>query len=198
MSFRKEIKFRLTKSDLLILKNELLKKGMNNLYPKRIVHSCYFDTRSLSLFHYSDEGVLPRKKIRLRWYNNQKILFKECKYSSIEGRFKESNIFKEKSFEKRYESFFKDKEVGLVFPTLLVSYSREYFNYKKVRITFDYDINYLNLISKVNKKLVDPENVMEVKSLHTTSDEYIDSLINIQPSRFSKYCRGVILTNLQI
>lgn len=197
MSFRKEVKFRLTKSDLLILKNELLEKGMTNLYPKRLVYSCYFDTKSLSLFNHSDEGVLPRKKVRLRWYNKEKTLFKETKYSSIEGRFKKSNIFLERSFDKKFESFFKDKDIGLIYPSLLVSYTREYYSYKKVRITFDYDIKYLNLITNINKKMIDYENVMEIKSENTTSDEYIESLINVQSSRFSKYCRGILLTNIK-
>ena len=74
MSFRKEKKFKLTKSDLSLLKVELLHKGMKFLHPKREINSCYFDTNNLKMFHDSEEGILPRKKIRLRWYKNNELL----------------------------------------------------------------------------------------------------------------------------
>ena len=70
MSFRKELKFKLTFSDQKLLKHKLLSKGMKNLYPKRIVKSIYFDTRDLTFFHESNEGVLPKKKLRIRSYND--------------------------------------------------------------------------------------------------------------------------------
>ena len=71
MSFRKEKKFKLNKSELKFLKSSLIKNGMSELYPKRIISSCYFDTLNLKIFHDSEEGILPRKKIRLRWYGDQ-------------------------------------------------------------------------------------------------------------------------------
>ena len=43
MSFRKENKFRLTVSDMKLLKSELISKGMAELYPEREVQ--------LSLIH---------------------------------------------------------------------------------------------------------------------------------------------------
>ena len=52
--------------------------------------SIYFDNRTLDMFSDSEEGNLPRKKIRLRSYppnSNKKNL--EIKISSIEGRFKD-------------------------------------------------------------------------------------------------------------
>ena len=88
MSFRKEKKFRLSTSDMLKLKNDLFKTGMTTLHKPRKVNSCYFDTQHLTLYHESEEGVLPRKKIRIRWYNNDRKFSKETKISSIEGRYK--------------------------------------------------------------------------------------------------------------
>ena len=40
MSFRKEKKFKLSQSELNLLKFSLIKKGMQVLYPKRIIKSC--------------------------------------------------------------------------------------------------------------------------------------------------------------
>lgn len=88
MSFRKELKFKLTFSDQKLLKHKLLSKGMKNLYPKRIVKNIYFDTRDLTFFHESNEGILPRKKVRIRSYNDEKTFYQEIKYTSEKGRYK--------------------------------------------------------------------------------------------------------------
>ena len=66
MSFRKEIKSTLNKSKLNYLLTWIKNKGGETLYPERIINSVYFDTRNLNMYYESIEGVLPRKKIRLR------------------------------------------------------------------------------------------------------------------------------------
>ena len=94
MSFRKEKKYKLTFSDQNILKNKLIDKGMKILYPKRTVNSVYFDTNNLDFYLNSEEGVLPRKKIRLRWYNKDiKKISKEIKISSVKEGLKFLNLF---------------------------------------------------------------------------------------------------------
>ena len=195
MSFRKEIKFKLTKSELYILKNNLLKRGMRQIYPNRTINSCYFDTENLKMFHESEEGVLPRKKIRFRWYSNKFICNKEIKISSIEGRYKiihtENAI---SSISLKSHRFF-EKDYGMLNSRLIVSYKREYFLYKDLRITFDTDIQYENIKSKCQPIFKENECVVEVKTDHNTSGDYIEKFINIQPSRFSKYCRGIYLIN---
>ena len=98
MSFRKEKKFRLTLSDQKILKSSLLTLGMRELFPSRIINSTYFDTDHLDMYINSEEGILPRKKIRVRWYGTKKSLKKETKVSSIEGRYKLSEPFISKNF----------------------------------------------------------------------------------------------------
>ena len=50
MSFRKEIKYRLTLSDQKMLKNDLFRKGMKLLFAKRKINSLYFDTDNLDFF----------------------------------------------------------------------------------------------------------------------------------------------------
>ena len=88
MSFRKEKKYRLSFSDLASVKKQLFQTGMVSLHPTRLINSCYFDNSELRLFHESEEGILPRKKFRIRWYNKSNIFTEEIKISSIEGRFK--------------------------------------------------------------------------------------------------------------
>ena len=71
MSFRKELKFSLYSSEMKLMKsNFFLRKDFKKLFPEREVNSCYFDTYNFDLFRLSLDGIYPRKKVRLRWYNN--------------------------------------------------------------------------------------------------------------------------------
>ena len=92
MSFRKEKKFALSYSDLQEIKKKMFNLGMEKLFPSRIINNCYFDTKNLNIFFDSEEGVLPRKKIRVRWYEKKLEFKKEVKVSSIEGRYKYDDL----------------------------------------------------------------------------------------------------------
>ena len=196
MSYRKEKKYRLSLSDMAYLKNYLLNEGMKSLFPQRVIKSCYFDTENLTFYQESEEGVLPRKKIRIRWYNNESTYTKEVKISSIEGRFKYTKDQQSiDSFEKICQIKFFDKDYGLVSPSLMVSYKREYFELSKMRLTFDTNLSYQYLRSHFSKTFRDPECVMEVKVPMSCTDDYIESLVNHPTSRFSKYSRGLLFLN---
>ena len=66
MSFRREIKTTLNRSKYFKLINWIYDNGGKVLHPERIINSIYFDNTNLHMYHQSVEGVLPRKKIRLR------------------------------------------------------------------------------------------------------------------------------------
>ena len=77
---RQEIKFLVNKKFIFDLK---LEKKINKLYPSRIINSIYFDTINLDFFHDSEEGISPRKKVRVRYYNNNfEDLNLEIKYTN--------------------------------------------------------------------------------------------------------------------
>lgn len=191
MSFRKEKKFKLSQSELNLLKFSLIKKGMELLYPKRIIKSCYFDTRNLKMFYQSEEGILPRKKIRYRWYNNEVEVNKEIKISSIEGRYKEKIFIDCLNISKLHQNTLYDKDYGVIYPCLNIKYFREYYVYKKIRLTFDSNIEYEKINSKISLKSIDRYCVMEIKACNNINDDYLEEIISKQPERFSKYCRGV-------
>ena len=195
MSFRKEKKFRLTLSDFQILKFDLFEKGMKELYPERKVQSYYYDTKDLKMFEDSDEGILPRKKIRVRKYNQENIYIKEIKITSEEGRYKITKPLKDTSNKINYFENFFDNQYGLLIPTLFVSYFRKYYIFDNLRITFDRNISYQNLRTNLGISTIDPECVMEIKTDILTEDDFIFKIINIPTSRFSKYCRGIIKSN---
>ena len=83
---------------------------------------------------------------------------------------------------------------GCLKPKLIVTYSREYYSFKNIRLTFDYDITYEDLRSNFNQSFFDKENVLEIKADIFTSIEKLESLIKVPSSRFSKYCRGILRT----
>ena len=157
--------------------------------------SIYFDNYKLSSYHDSMEGVIPRKKIRLRWYDNIKNKLKnsnlEKKINSIEGKFKKvekatnpSNILKLGILDNGY---------GLCFPVLQVDYNREYFKIFDIRITVDTKIRYKNFKEEhfFNQYHNDDEIVLEAKALNTNIKNFVDENIYFEKIRFSKYCNAI-------
>ena len=195
MGYRIEEKYRLTRSEQAYLKKKLFDNGLSTLYPPRSINSCYFDTNDLRTFFDSDEGSLPRKKIRFRWYENDNVLAEEVKISSVEGRYKTIKKFNDEGFSKTYEKIIYDQMYGLLKPSLLIKYLREYYILNNLRITFDKNITYTDLRGLTKKRVIDPECVMEIKTSAFTSQDFIKKIFNYPTSRFSKYCRGILLLN---
>ena len=98
MSFRIEEKFTIKKSRLFEFKNYLFSKNAKTLFHKRKIKSLYFDNDNYKMYNESIEGSLPRKKIRIRNYLD-KNFFLEIKISSVEGRFKKSNLISKEKFD---------------------------------------------------------------------------------------------------
>jgi SPX domain protein involved in polyphosphate accumulation len=197
MSFRKEKKYKLTIFEFNNLKKLLIKKGMQKIYNKRFINSLYYDTKQRDMFYHSEEGVMPRKKIRIRWYNSEMNFKIEKKISSIDGRYKITNnlpIDKIENFPKNIS----DQLYGLLTPSLRVSYEREYFYLSGMRITFDTSIKYQNYRYFSLNDFNDPESVVEIKVSMDTSDDFIESLIPYPTTRFSKYSRGLLISQINI
>ena len=195
MSFRKEKKIRLSYGDFFKIQNEMISKGFVELHPTRIVNSLYFDNENLSFFVDSEEGVLPRKKIRVRWYDDDFNFTKETKISSIEGRYKSTkSSLHFTNLNDLYEREFFDRSYGRLKPKLYVSYEREYLKLNSIRLTFDKNITYKFYKTNFEFELRDNECVMEIKVSENCSDDYINKFIVYNTSRFSKYSRGVLIS----
>ena len=192
MSYRKEKKFKLTKSEINKVKKDLNRLGMRKLYLNRKINSIYFDNKNFDIFKDSEEGVLPRKKIRVRWYDQKAEFKKEIKISSSEGRFKINKKLNQiKSKENIENLLFFDQTYGSLNAKILISYVREYYKFKNLRITFDENISYTNLKDLSFNSYDENYCVMEIKSAFETSDDYIEKIFNYTNSRFSKYCNGI-------
>ena len=197
MSYRKEKKFKLTKSEINKVKKDLNRLGMRKLYLNRKINSIYFDNKNFDIFKDSEEGVLPRKKIRVRWYDQKAEFKKEIKISSSEGRFKINKKLNQiKSKENIENLLFFDQTYGSLNAKILISYVREYYKFKNLRITFDENISYTNLKDLSFNSYDENYCVMEIKSAFETSDDYIEKVFSYTNSRFSKYCNGINNLNL--
>ena len=195
MSFRKEKKIRVTVNEFFKLKSLLQQKGMKALFKPRVISSIYLDTVDMNMFHDSEEGVLPRKKVRIRWYDEDKKFTLENKTSSIEGRFKVTSKLDSSLLDNEIKIKHRmDSQYGLIQPILKVSYERSYFMLNNMRITFDKNITYQYLRTENNRKYFEPERVVEIKIPISCSDDFVEKHIPYPTARFSKYSRGLLLS----
>ena len=147
MSFRKEEKLRINKNQLFNLLDWVDNNGGYKLFDSRIVSSTYFDNDELRMFKDSEEGTVPRKKIRIRSYSRrdhtQESSSLEVKISSVEGRYKtRTNLF---NLKKSLQMGILDKDYGICKPRVRVTYKRTYIKIHNVRLTIDQDIEYIKV-----------------------------------------------------
>ena len=142
---------------------------------------------------------MPRKKIRIRWYNHEAEFTKETKVSSFEGRFKTSERVNNLSLKDGFYNLnYIDPDYGLIEPVIKISYIRTYFQLQKLRVTFDKSITYLDTNFPEKGVFSDSENVVEIKVPSDCGDDYIQNIISNPTERFSKYCRGILMNQGQL
>ena len=187
---RHEIKFIINKKEKI---NFINKNHLNKIFPDRIVESIYFDTKDLQFFSLSEEGVTPRFKIRLRGYNNEKPSNLEIK--------KTKNYHREKIILKNFQfnSFELHKTLksmginNIVDQKIRVKYLRSYYELKDLgRITMDENIEFFYPSKEFRNPKKINKIILEVKIQRKEIDKnYVEKIINLKESRFSKYCVGI-------
>lgn len=196
MSFRIEEKLNINKSNLGAFEKWIADREAKKIHPDRIIKSIYFDNESLDMHYESEEGVVPRKKIRIRNYiskeNDNKTFFLEKKINSPEGRFKTSKkIFNHDYF---LRNGFFEPGYGACKPKITIKYSRSYYKVFDVRVTIDQNIQYFKYNSKIKKN--DENIVVEIKSQNLDIVSHIEKKLPFSRTRFSKYSRGVLQTKI--
>jgi len=186
VSFRIEEKTILNRSDyfhfLKILENNNIKK----MFPTRKIQSLYFDNYSNKMFVDSEEGITPRKKIRIRKYNNTKKYCLEIKINSPEGKFK--NTKKINDINRYIDNGYFDNLYGLCFPKIWISYIRDYYFFNGSRITIDKEITYEHF-NKTFLKKSEKQIILEIKNKNIY--KIYDENFNFTRYRFSKYSEGM-------
>lgn len=193
MSFRIEEKLLIDPQRLGDLYSWITANSGHTLYGKRLVFSTYFDNTAMSMFHDSEEGSLPRKKIRIRSYGTtshvgvEKSL--EIKVSSVEGRFKTSRGVDEIELADLLTAGYFDEEYGMCRPVSCVAYMREYFAIARVRLTVDQDIRYRPVDSEFwfNEGAI----AVEIKAPYGSHYDYLEQKFPFRRTRFSKYARSI-------
>lgn len=195
MTFRIEEKLYIRSENLIDFKKYLNDKRVKPIYHPRKIRSLYFDNLNFSMYSDSIEGLVPRKKIRVRNYPEEedRKMYLEIKNSSVEGRFKSRKIIDNKLFDQYKNIGILDSQYGVCFPNFYVNYKREYSVLGDVRISIDTDISYEEY--KTNLTYKDNKIVVEIKA---SIKKDLDDLIQIFPFqriRFSKYCFAVDTLN---
>tara|TARA_B100000795_G_C22801249_1_gene442059 strand:+ start:1153 stop:1740 length:588 start_codon:yes stop_codon:yes gene_type:complete len=195
MSFRKEEKIETTFYQQKLLLDKIIKLGGKLLYPSRKISSIYFDSKNFEMHNESEEGILPRKKIRIRYYNNnQENSNLEYKISSFEGKYKTTNKLNLKLLNRYLREGCVDQKYGFCYPIIKITYDRRYYTLNNVRITFDDNINYQIFNSKI--KILDEVGVVELKSKTDKEIEDIDKILPLARKRFSKFSRAFSYLNI--
>jgi hypothetical protein len=189
MSFRTEQKIVLSNSQSFEMRKILSQNNFTPLFSTRRIKSLYFDTQTLNCFWDSEEGVVPRKKIRLRTYDNIQFQL-EVKTSSVEGRFKTVQSLTDDQYQSYISKGIYEATYGLLQSAVFVEYDREYFSNEFLRVTLDTNILY-NDPSQGTNHLRDNRNIFEIKTPKLYLDDQIMSQFPFQRNRFSKYCEGI-------
>ena len=197
--FRIENKYKIELNKLDELYKFLNDNNAEVLFPRRFIKSIYFDNNSYSSYFNSLEGIVPRKKIRLRSYLNlenfnQNNLFNlEYKINSVEGRYKTTHY--KTNFINMFKNGILDNFYGFINPVAEVTYFREYYKLFNLRITVDLKIKYKKF-EKNKFNLSHDEAIVEVKSNNLNNLNYIDEKICFMKTRFSKYCNALETLNI--
>lgn len=157
--YRHELKFKISNSAAKVLQQKLsliLNKDKNAYYNdgSYLIKSLYFDDRDSKSYYEKMDGILYRKKYRIRIYNDDKSfirLEKKMKHNNYTA--KEQMLISEDVYSKILEGkiseienasgllleFLNDMRTKGLIPSVIVGYHRVAFTYpvSEVRITFD-------------------------------------------------------------
>ncbi len=160
-----------------------------NLYPFRKINSIYYDNSQNQMYHDSIEGIVPRKKIRVRSYHKlySGIYFLEKKFTYEHHREKDT---KKIDFNKKKYDLINDTYYGNCFIKIVVSFYREYFFINNSRITIDYNIEAYSLENPDLRVPID-KIIIEFKSFIFEENNNLVNNIGFQTSRFSKYTEAI-------
>ena len=188
---RIEQKLEISKSHYWDLLNWIKHNGGKTLYPQRIICSRYFDNKNMQMYFDTVEGLIPRKKIRIRTYGSNDFINSkngyslEIKMSSEHSRFKDTkpNI----NLDSLLKDGYFDNLYGVCSQLLDISYIREYFLVKNIRVTIDKEIKYslVNLNHNFKKIFFEEQSyVFEIKSDINTNLNFLLNNFYFPRSRF--------------
>lgn len=187
MDKRLELKFYISKEEFLKIKYEF---NLRKIHEDRIINSIYYDTDKLKFYYEGEEGIVPRTKPRIRYYNtDENNLNFEIKktYNYFRSKYVMKGNKNKNSFVKFINNFNLDSNLN---PKVKVSYKRSYFKSNLGRITLDKDLKFFLYttkgmhIKKINYLNV---NILEIKNSNINLKNEILYKMKIKDEKISKY-----------
>ena len=189
---RSEIKYDISNfSEEFFISNYRLRE----IFKGRYINSIYYDNINLDFYHLSQEGIVPRKKVRIRFYNPDEY-FLEIKsqdlYSKLKKTIKISNI--NDINHHLIENGIRQK----LKPNIKVNFYRRYFKSLVGRITIDSKISYSicdsNNFLEDRNKVISNQKILEIKFQNINNKiPFSFKGIELKEQRNSKYCNGIDL-----
>ena len=212
-TYRYERKFILPKNySVDSIESVLIKSrfSFTKQHEDRYVNSIYFDNKNLDSVKENLDGVVSKKKIRLRWYGSHNLI----QNPRLEVKLKMGYLNTKKIFElKNFKIKFSENNLNNINSILLKKYNflnnykivtsthyiRKYFIsiINNIRATIDTDIFYKKLrqLNNFNLNNKDSRPILELK-YKTADDDYVRTNLKNLTLRFSKnskYINSLIL-----
>ena len=185
----------------------LLTNNFKKVYPDRKINSIYLDTENFDSVRDNINGVNNRKKIRVRWYNNDfdnmYIEIKNKKNFNVwKNIFKIKYYFTKETLVEDLKKYFYDLKNHKINNhnykfVLLTNYLRSYWlsKNKKIRATIDNNITTKSLNNNSNTINLN-DTVLEFKFSPKDENYYrelfLKKHLNIRTQKYSKYVRSFI------
>ncbi|MCO5190430.1 MAG: polyphosphate polymerase domain-containing protein [Anaerolineae bacterium] len=216
--WRYELKFTIDATQLAQARSwlRLHPAGFVTAFPRRRVHNIYLDTPALTSLNGNLSGISERKKVRLRWYGDQRTTIRPI----LELKTKH-NLYGDKQrlaleteldltqpwsvilrqLRESVSAEWRSQLAAFTQPTLYNRYDRDYFvtGDGAIRATLDFNLFACSqrLATKPNldrPNSLPPLAVIEIKGDPNQSDrlEAIAANLPIQRTRSSKYVTGVL------
>jgi len=201
----KKFVFGINYSDFI--KKILLVNNFKILYPDRYIHSIYIDTLNFDSVKDNINGVSQRKKMRIRWYNddfdniyfetkNKQNFFVWKHIKKISTCLNQKNLINKIQDLLSHPNEIIDSNYNYKM-ILKVKYKRNYFisNDGKIRATIDTEIN-TSSAKSINKMITLPETILEFK-FSPNSESYFRNFfsyrgLNLRSKKYSKYIQSFI------
>jgi len=191
MSFRVEDKYIVNNEDKIKILSFIEKSRFEREFNNRDITSIYFDDKNLSMFRDSEEGSTPRKKIRIRFYENKyKDFVLEKKINSQEGKYKITKKISFDNLNHYKKNGYYDSLYGICYPVLKVNYNRYYFKKKNYKITLNNNINFKDSIYS-NFKYFENFSILEIKISNKFNIPLELEQLPLNKIRYSKYSEGI-------
>tara|TARA_B110000444_G_C18574092_1_gene470817 strand:+ start:15 stop:668 length:654 start_codon:yes stop_codon:yes gene_type:complete len=185
----------------------LLINNFSKVYPDRVINSIYLDTLNFDFAKDNINGISERKKIRIRWYNDEinKIYLEEKNkrnffiwkniskldiFTSEKNLLKDLKIFLNNSKNMKYNNY----NYNFILKT---NYKRNYWLSAngKIRATIDTEINASPAYNK-SKIVCLPETILEFKFSQNLESYFRDFFsqkhLNIRSKKYSKYIQSFL------